>query len=822
MTKCTCGFLPCICTLQVDSLELSLIENRNENKSHLRKLLDIGSMRQCIGCMLLPCICPSDGIHDDNQSSGCKEDEEEEEEEEEEDEYGRVRLLPIGNESEEKKMFIAKEIKKSLKTHQIEGIHFLHRQISQDKGCILADYMGLGKTLQVITALHSYMIDTKMEEKYKGRNSKVMILCPTICLANWSKEFKKWLSRESLDHYTIVTLDASSRTIDAKVQLVKTWNKNGGILLVGYELFRILLNPSTSVPISKREKSIQFCTKMVHEQVEEPQKMITCSALAEKASGRKIARDLEALLCDPGSDLIVLDEGHRMKDPTSLLCQSLMKVKTNKRIILTGYPVQNSLIEYWCMVNFAREGFLDTYDKFRAYYERPILEGDHQKTEELSNLLEKVVLRRGKALLAEQLPPKKEWVLCCKFSKAQYMLYCAFLESTYSNIGSGRDLFTAYATLLHVMNHPDLIYQRFCPANEKSNADLDKSTKDGDGWGWESMAKQEEKRALMEALEQKKQQKKAEQEQNYLWAREVLNGTHKFGSNDAKGYKADVIENSGKMAILMHIIEKSMVCGDKVVVFSQSVPTLSLIGNFLRHKTVEWAITDGKSVSVSGSTSKSRPKQTRSRDPAGLSRKKKNTNAAKRLKVNGLDDTNDWFLQIDGNTAGTKRSECIERFTSSDNHVKVLLVSTRAGAEGINLHAANRLVLFDVSWNPSYDHQSMCRSHRLGQSKTVHVYRLVSTGTMERMIYEQQRKKTSLSMALVDRSKSGLVTSDEGMILSGSGTEDSFFKQPDIKEVVTSSDGSRPIHDCEEIEDDPILVSCLASMGQWLGDIKRA
>lgn len=93
---------------------------------------------------------------------------------------------------------------------------------------------------------------------------------------------------------------------------------------------------------------------------------------------------------------------------------------------------------------------------------------------------------------------------------------------------------------------------------------------------------------------------------------------------------------------------------------------------------------------------------------------------------------------------------------------------------------------------------------------------------MERMIYEQQRKKTSLSMALVDRSKSGLVTSDEGVILSGSGTEDSFFKQPDIKEVVTSSDGSRPIHDCEEIEDDPILVSCLASMGQWLGDIKRA
>ena len=93
---------------------------------------------------------------------------------------------------------------------------------------------------------------------------------------------------------------------------------------------------------------------------------------------------------------------------------------------------------------------------------------------------------------------------------------------------------------------------------------------------------------------------------------------------------------------------------------------------------------------------------------------------------------------------------------------------------------------------------------------------------MERMIYEQQRKKTSLSMALVDRSKNALMTPDEGMILSGSGIEDWFYKQPNLEEVVTNYDGSKPKHTYEGTEDDPVLVSCLESMGHWLGDVKCA
>ena len=73
--------------------------------------------------------------------------------------------------------------------------------------------------------------------------------------------------------------------------------------------------------------------------------------------------------------------------------------------------------------------------------------------------------------------------------------------------------------------------------------------------------------------------------------------------------------------------------------------------------------------------------------------------------------------------------------------VDVMLMSIKAGGEGINLTAANRVIIFDVGWNPCYDQQAICRAHRFGQEREVHVYRLVGPeGTMEqRMMWQQVR-----------------------------------------------------------------------------------
>ncbi|KAJ0409713.1 hypothetical protein ATCC90586_003221 [Pythium insidiosum] len=808
-----------------------------EPPSRLRRLVAKDATAQCLSCMFLPCICPDeddgstsaegtspvDALHAEavlgtGNHDGAQGDERDGDDNDERDALGRVRLP--GDSSGGEDVWVAAEIKRHLRPHQIEGVRFIHGHTSRQKGCILADYMGLGKTLQVITAVHSFLTDHELHatDDSDAPRPSAMVLCPAICIPNWEAEFAKWLEPASRERVPVLAFDAMAGkgTAEARLRVLRRWRKQGGVLLMGYEMFRSLLNPTVPTASLDRDPSIQICTRIT---TSAETKLEITSSLPNKAS-KATRREFERLLCAPGADLVVLDEGHRMKDPTSLLCQSVARISTPRRVVLTGYPVQNSLSEYWCMVNFARDGFLGSYDAFRAQYERPILEGDAARSQELVDRLRDVVLRRGQQLLRTQLPPKREWILECRLSPLQHRLYCAFLASYGNGGGVAADLLTAYAALLQVMNHPDIIYDKLTQhpgANDDDNdaeidGDQDLALQDG-GWSWEPEAKRRERRLLAAEQSKRRRQKIADRLKAVEWARPTL-------VPDA--YEPQVLAHSGKMAVLMAIVEASLAVGDKVVVFSQSVPTLQAIRAFLDASAFNPNATKSPQQVAAAPKRRRLSSGASRRDPAGILRRQpaqpKSSRGAAKRKADDVSSCSvspgAWYLQIDGSTPGAKRMEYIQAFSSATSAVKVLLVSTRAGAEGINLHAANRLVLFDVSWNPSNDHQSMCRSHRIGQAKTVHVYRLVSTGTMERMIYEQQQKKVDLSTTVVDDDVARLQSATAASASATAAAPYSGFLQSPPVTCMMASTSSAAAVDEELLQGDEVLSTCLQNAGQ--------
>ena len=111
------------------------------------------------------------------------------------------------------------------------------------------------------------------------------------------------------------------------------------------------------------------------------------------------------------------------------------------------------------------------------------------------------------------------------------------------------------------------------------------------------------------------------------------------------------------------------------------------------------------------------------------------------------------YCRIDGNTSYDERDEFIEEYNKPNSSKFVFLLSTRAGGLGINLQTADTCILFDSDWNPQADLQAMDRCHRIGQTKPVHVYRLVTADTIEEKIVERAKKKLKLDAMVVQQGR---------------------------------------------------------------------
>ncbi|RUS15317.1 SNF2 family N-terminal domain-containing protein [Endogone sp. FLAS-F59071] len=123
--------------------------------------------------------------------------------------------------------------------------------------------------------------------------------------------------------------------------------------------------------------------------------------------------------------------------------------------------------------------------------------------------------------------------------------------------------------------------------------------------------------------------------------------------------------------------------------------------------------------------------------------------------------------RLDGSMKPEQRNKAIEHFNAPASPDFVFLLSTRAGGMGINLVTADTVIIFDSDWNPQNDLQAMSRAHRIGQTKSVNVYRFISKGTMEEDIIERAKRKMVLEYCIIKQmDTSGLSLLQKGALAS--------------------------------------------------------
>jgi SNF2 family DNA or RNA helicase len=122
-------------------------------------------------------------------------------------------------------------------------------------------------------------------------------------------------------------------------------------------------------------------------------------------------------------------------------------------------------------------------------------------------------------------------------------------------------------------------------------------------------------------------------------------------------------------------------------------------------------------------------------------------------------------LRLDGSTPGADRQQLVDDF-NHDESVTAFLISTKAGGLGLNLTGADTVIFYDHDWNPANDNQAQDRAYRIGQTRTVTVYKLVSVGTIEEKIIERQQLKQTLADEVIGSDEEGFKDLTKEQLLS--------------------------------------------------------
>ncbi|RLV91457.1 DNA repair and recombination protein RDH54 [Spathaspora sp. JA1] len=304
-----------------------------------------------------------------------------------------------------------------LRPHQIEGVKFMYECLLgyrdyKGTGCLLADEMGLGKTLMTITTIWTLLKQNPFPKENQPLVKKVLIVCPVTLINNWRSEFRKWLG---LNRINILTLGNTS-------------NEKQEILSFGkLHVYQVLI-------INYEKVSAHF------------QELSTINF-----------------------DLLICDEGHRLKNSSNKVLNHLIKLSIPRKVVLTGTPIQNYLVEFHTLISFLNPGILPELKVFQRKFINPILRARDincfdsevkRQGEEISNqlieLTKKFILRRTQGILDNYLTTKTDILLFVPPTEQQLKLF-QFISKLIKESYSNSVAFTLINLYKKICNSPSLL-----------------------------------------------------------------------------------------------------------------------------------------------------------------------------------------------------------------------------------------------------------------------------------------------------------------------------------------------------------------------------
>ncbi|XP_036089370.1 DNA repair and recombination protein RAD54-like isoform X5 [Rousettus aegyptiacus] len=299
----------------------------------------------------------------------------------------------------------------------------------------MADEMGLGKTLQCITLMWTLL---RQSPECKPEIDKAVVVSPSSLVKNWYNEVGKWLG----GRIQPLAIDGGSKDeIDQKLE--GFMNQRGArvsspILIISYETFRLHVG------------------------------------VLQKGS----------------VGLVICDEGHRLKNSENQTYQALDSLNTSRRVLISGTPIQNDLLEYFSLVHFVNSGILGTAYEFKKHFELPILKGrdaaaseadrqlGEERLQELTSIVNRCLIRRTSDILSKYLPVKYEQVVCCRLTPLQTELYQRFLRQAKpaDEFREGKmsvSSLSSITSLKKLCNHPALIYDKCVEEEDGFEGTLD-------------------------------------------------------------------------------------------------------------------------------------------------------------------------------------------------------------------------------------------------------------------------------------------------------------------------------------------------------------